>query len=186
MTDHDKFDPLLDRALSEYGNVSPREGLEQRLLARLAAEQPRRSWNWRWLWAAVPAMAIGLIVFLATRPAVKPDTNVAKAPSRPIITPATPKAAGLSPTQAPQVSAVHAPRRVHTDATVSTMESSGAQPKLTTFPSPDESEQQARLLLAFVTHHPEEAHEVVEDNQQFYEMAEARMNQQSERLEHQR
>jgi hypothetical protein len=177
MTDHNKFDHLLDKALSEYGNAAPRDGLEQRLLARLA-EQPERSWNWRWLWAAVPVMAAILIaIFLATRPPVKHDLNVAKAPATVRSTPVIQETTTVSSTSGPKIVAARPGRPSQAPSTVARKEPPAAQPKLATFPSGDESAQQARLLLRFVTRTPSEAAQVASEQEEFQKLAEAGMNQ---------
>ena len=177
MTGRDKFDRLLDKGLSEYGNVSPRDGLEQRLLARLV-EEPQRRPNWRWLRAAVPVMAAVLIaIFFSARPPTKSDTNVAKVPSPTTASPATSETTVAPPTPASHVAAARPEPRVQKAAIVARKEPQLAQPKLATFPSPDESEQQARMLLRFVTRSPSEAVQVASEQEEFQKLAEARMNQ---------
>lgn len=65
-----KLDQWLDEALSQYSAAEPRLGLEQRVLAHVAAEEKtrssRRGW-WRWM-PAFAAIAAVLIVMVAVRP----------------------------------------------------------------------------------------------------------------------
>lgn len=181
MTDHDRFDRLFEKGLSEYTNVAPREGLEQRLLARLARPEPERRWNWRWLWA-VPALATVLIATLfSARPAAKHDTTVTKVSSRVMSEPVEPKAANVvRPTPRPQTAIVYPRPRVQVTSTVVRKQTVTPQPRLSTFPSPDENQQQARLLLRFVTSTPSEAVQVASEQEEFQKLAEASISQDSE------
>lgn len=65
-----KLDQWLDEALSQYSAAEPRLGLEQRVLANVAAEEKarssRRGW-WRWM-PAFAAIAAVLVVMVAVRP----------------------------------------------------------------------------------------------------------------------
>ena len=45
-----RFNQWLDRALHEYGNAQPRQGLETRILANLAQEKAHVSWRQGWQW----------------------------------------------------------------------------------------------------------------------------------------
>lgn len=178
MTDHEQFDRLLDKALSEYGKISPREGLEHRLLARLATPEPARRWNWRWAWAAVPALAVILIViFFTAHPTPKRDATVTNPPLPANTAPVEDKSINVAPpAPEPQVALTRPRRRVHTVSTVAHKEPE-SPPKLATFPSPDETAQQARLLLRFVTRTPSEAIQVANEQEEFQKSVEASMNQ---------
>jgi len=179
MSDHDQFDRLLDKGLSEYASVTPRAGLEQRLLARLATPEAERRWNWHWIWAAVPALAVILIViFFTARPNPKHEIAVSKAPSSAQPRPIKPRAIiEVPPAPPPQVATVRPQARVQSTSTIVRNESVNPQPKLATFPSPDENQQQARLLLRFVTRTPNVAAQVASEQEEFQKLAEARMNQ---------
>ena len=56
----DKLDGLIDRALVSYTPQEARPGLEQRILASVAAaSRPRpRGWNWRPVWALAGAKIV--------------------------------------------------------------------------------------------------------------------------------
>jgi hypothetical protein len=182
MEQRDGLDRFLDDALSECGSASPREGLEQRILANLSARREERRWHW-W-WVAAPAMAVLALValFVNLRPEPKHDSGVALA-SPPAVEPrARPAPEGDT---AKQPDAAH-PRRKSTRPAVNfRIAEPTAEPRLATFPSPDEGEQQARMLLWFVAGYPEQAREVVREQEQFQQMAEANMNS-GDRMESQR
>ena len=67
-----KLDGLIDRALASYTPQEARPGLEQRILASVAAaSRPRpRGWNWRLAWAlaAGAALMAALAVSLFFKP----------------------------------------------------------------------------------------------------------------------
>jgi len=52
------LDRWLDLALQERANAEPRSGLEERVLARLATEPPKRQFVWWQVWAAVAAIFV--------------------------------------------------------------------------------------------------------------------------------
>ena len=67
----DKLDGLIDRALASYTPQEARPGLEQRILASVAAaSRPRpRGWNWKPVWAlAGAALMAALAVSLFFKP----------------------------------------------------------------------------------------------------------------------
>jgi hypothetical protein len=77
-------DDLLERALASYTPVSPRAGLEGRMLARLAAaEEParRRAFAfWPWVWGATGAVAAAIVLTV-----VLFRSSVPSAPQNPVI-----------------------------------------------------------------------------------------------------
>lgn len=177
MTDNSKFDRLLDKALSEYGNVSPREGFEHRILATLASPKPDRSWSRGWWWLAVPSMAAVLVVMAffmrATRNPGATQVASITPTARVTTTQATP---APKLTDKPTVALKKTQRRNPSVGKRSRQEA----PRLATFPSGYEAEQQARLLLLFVTRHPDQAQQIVREEQQFQELAELSMNRDAE------
>jgi hypothetical protein len=80
---HAVFDEQLDRALASYTPAATRPGLEQRLLAGLAAEPglpARRSlpaFGWAWAGAAAIAAALLLAVLLRPPAPLAPSSNLA-------------------------------------------------------------------------------------------------------------
>ena len=76
MTDHEHnrnspkptaLDDQLDAALAQYTAIEPRAGLENRVLARLKAEQDRPTAVPWWRWAAVVAVAVIVMTFVVDR-----------------------------------------------------------------------------------------------------------------------
>ena len=69
MTNHNQFDEILDHALSEYRDVEPLSGLEDRVLRRLQQPNSRSAfWRRRRLGAfATSAALLLLAIFLITR-----------------------------------------------------------------------------------------------------------------------
>ena len=176
MEDKDKLDRFLDQALSEYSEASPRPGFEQRILANLAAQEEERGFGWRWLWVAGPVFSavVVLAVVFVLRTAQKHDSSVAVV-KPPIEQPAKPPRQ-VAPKQL-AVAQVLPKRKIQRE--VIARAQPAPEPRLATFPAQDGDEQQARLLLSFVTRHPERAKEVVNQEQEFQEMAEANFNQDS-------
>jgi hypothetical protein len=155
----DRLDQWLDTALREYGSAEPRIGLENRVLANLAAEKTRvhALWPW-WAFGAVAAMAaVGMVVWLGgighskfvgktTSPLQKTDT-----------------AKEQSEIKRPPLEAAAQPRaRRRSAKTVEATE----EPRLSQFPSPRPLSEQERLLLAYVTEFPEEAAKVAHEQAQ--------------------
>jgi hypothetical protein len=178
MDDRDKLDRFLDEALAEYSDANPRTGFEQRLLANLPSVQDERGWSWRWLWLVGPALAaMVLIAVLALRPTPKHEEN--RANKTTVMESAAPPRISSQPIapERPAVARIQPKRRTHRKVAANTRPS--PEPRLATFPAPDGDDQQARLLLSFVTRHPDTAKEVVREEQEFQEMAEASMNQDS-------
>src|SRR5215469_18369739 len=70
MMNDNQFDEILDRALSEYREVEPLSGLEDRVLRRLQLQSNSRSASWRLarLGAFATSAALLLLgIFLITR-----------------------------------------------------------------------------------------------------------------------
>src|SRR5215467_5137159 len=88
-----QFDDLrFDELLKQYGRAEPRDGLEGRVLARLATElaQPNRlTWRWHWVIAVLAVGAIaGMTMFIVWKPKAhnkivtnEPSITTTKGPS---------------------------------------------------------------------------------------------------------
>lgn len=63
MTQSDKFDEVLDRSLSEYRDLEPLAGFEDRILRRVKKPAVRRRRTWQWLLAPSAALLV-LMVWL--------------------------------------------------------------------------------------------------------------------------
>jgi hypothetical protein len=117
------YTPEIDSALAALAAVQPRDGLEQRILARLASA-PELSWYQRWIaiplgqhrWAVVAASAVIVAggVGLATyrhQPAAAPAPVMVQVP-HPAQQPAA-AAAGIAVAQHPQENKPKQHRGVH-------------------------------------------------------------------------
>ncbi len=169
MAEQDKIDGLLDRALGEYGQVSARAGLEERVLARLeSAENSRRV---QWWWIAVPTMAalIVIVLLVAWRPQPKKVDVASVSPARVGVT-QTPSSIGET---SRRESVVRRPRRsIPSKAPVrTTPKPRDSEPRMATFPSRDGDDQLVRLAMQFVKANPAEAKEIVQEQKEFREMA---------------
>ena len=93
MAHKDKFDGLLDDALSEYRDAEPLAGMEERVLGRLRSERDVRLKRWRrWALAACAAMiavTAGIALHSRLTAPVQPEaahpTGATKAASEPPI-----------------------------------------------------------------------------------------------------
>lgn len=146
----DELDRLLDAALQHYAAVQPREGLENRILARLRRSEADRSphaW-WRWFTAAAAVGALAVIITIASRPHARPQPSVAQHPA---VTPALPDVAATSQ---PKKAVQRPKRRLHVEPDTQVAK---AQPKLDQFPSPQPLSEQEKLLAGYVAVYPEQA-----------------------------
>jgi hypothetical protein len=76
-----EFDELLDQVLKEDARVEPRQGFEQRILAGLRGESPRKRGLWMW-WApaaACAAVVLGTVLMLQHGRSGQVDTRAAGA-----------------------------------------------------------------------------------------------------------
>ena len=177
----EKIDKFLDSALSEYSEASPRDGLEQRILAGLTAAERNPRSNWRWVWVAVPVVAL-VVVLLMHLPRRRPPEiahdrsisteQVKKHVGGEVVAPVVAKASR------PAMKNRHRANAAVSEVKVAARES--AEPRLERFPSPDNDEQ-ARLLLRFVTRNPDTAKEVVKEQEEFQQVALAKTRMETER-----
>jgi len=151
----------LDIALRERANAEPRRGLEERVLARLAAQSPQR-FAWWPVWATVAAIfviALTLAVMYPRRQervvngpqhtAVPPDPG-AQAPK---VTPHEQRSTTASTAANPRDAACCVSARMPVRATPQSTATQGAVrpeperlPRLATFPAPRPETTQERLL----------------------------------------
>lgn len=183
MEEKDRLDRFLDKALAECGEGSPREGLEGRILARVREPQHERA-RTKWFWVAGPvAVAAALIMFFVNLP--KPNRTSIVSVNQPFVNSAPQPVLNAREVERPAI-AVPRNRQARRPSTVAVLKPK-EEPKLTTFPSPDEGEAQAQMLLRFVTSHPEQAKEVVREEEEFQQIAKAMMDRQSnDRVERER
>lgn len=164
----EKFERELDAALARYAAVEPRAGLEQRVLARLRAENaPSARFEWQRWAVAVVAVAAVLAVWSGRRPAgvdVNPATmqhQTAKAGGSLLATVATGdsgKTKTHDPLERGLVTAHAQLRRKPKSARAN----ADAAPRLAQFPAPEPLTEQEKLLIRFVENDPEDAELVAE------------------------
>lgn len=135
----------LDASLRARADVEPRVGLEDRVLARLAAEPPRRALTWWPVFAAVAAGLLFTVMLTIMHFRMEPRTTVATPTA-----PGGPRTAERLTIQAGNAVSkpVHAIRK-HGTSTVLVERASYQQqqlPKLATFPAPRPLTAEERIL----------------------------------------
>jgi hypothetical protein len=146
-------DDLLDASLSRYSSVTPRPGLEGRVLANARAAQERRA---RFIWAGW--LAVGAAAVMITVGVLNFTHRQA--------TPTTPKSAEVVKTLHMIVPGPHtvAPERVRTSPPTSkrrtskpNLASASEESRLPVFPSPSPMTEEEKLLAQYVRTTPAEA-----------------------------
>lgn len=176
--DRDPFDNMLGKALRQYGDVEPRIGLENRILANLQVAGNRAHSKYRWVLAGAAAT----VLIIAISGGI---WHRALAPARNITISAVPKNAlqavgSKTVPQTPQVAKTRARRqRRHNIAAASV--ASNSTPKLDQFPSPLPLSQQDQfpsplpltqqelLFASYAEHFPKEALLLVQEQRDFEE-----------------
>lgn len=154
MTDrqNDELDSILDAALSEYSNRTPRPGFEYRLLQGVQAAPSASRFNMRlgWILAAVSMAAIALSMFLGRHdpPRPRPLPQIASAVQSP-----------LPPLPA-----------THTQAIVQVVSTRTKSHKREKYPEPELLTDGERALLRFARSEPEQARQLVGDSAQMKEL----------------
>ncbi len=147
-----QLDELLDQGLERYGQVQPRPGLEERIIANMRAQQSTRRFSWRW-----PVAALAAIAVLAAAVLIVPRKQTAIF-----------EANGIQPIlKQPQPMphrplAVQGTKRPVTRRSNSVRVASTAVPWLEQFPSPAPLSEQEKLLARYVQEQPEEAGKVAQ------------------------
>jgi len=153
------LDRLLDAALAKYADATPREGLEERILANLGTEHVREAANSWWklsLVAAVAAVAVlAIVVSLrfgkTAHPVIANHVPVSMSASSHSPLPAETQAASHETTV--HLGAVRrAARHLAQPAAVV-----ADGPKLDQFPSPQPLSEEEKAALEYVERYPEQA-----------------------------
>jgi len=161
MTDHEHnrnspkptaLDDQLDAALAQYTAIEPRAGLENRVLARLKAEQDRPTAVPWWRWAAVVAVAVIVMTFVVDRVRrVARDQVVHQSPTpAQEIKPEIEANATSTNRHKPGGSSIAKPKRQITQTVAAPI-------KLEQFPSPRPLSEQEEILAEYVANYPEHA-----------------------------
>lgn len=152
------IDQWLERALSQYGKVEPRAGLESRVLANLQAERNRIVSRRRWWWAAgaiVAAAAIVAAVWLGEAGRTKnPPTRAGSSTAAPGETARAP--VPQSPQQPIRHQAKATPGSRPRARAVRDLEVVQG-PKRGQFPSPSPLSDQEKMLARYVQEFPHRA-----------------------------
>jgi hypothetical protein len=156
----DEIDRVLDAALAKYASAEPRQGLDERVLANLRAEQarlPDRAW---WRWSVMAALA-GLVVVAVTltwrtaRPSHAVVAHRSPTTTPNLEHPAPRVASGAGPNdihpQTPGRATRRATHRNHQAIVAS------PNPKLDQFPSRQQLSEQELALARYVSEFPQEA-----------------------------
>jgi hypothetical protein len=161
----DRLDLWLDQALQQYGEDSPRLGLESRLLANLRAQQERAFIASKWVWIlggpVVAALLIALVwrgEFTSPRQSV---TNLSNGISRD---------GGIQevetlPPEIPVKRAASKPARAKSVRAVAARWESA--PRLERFPSPARLSPEELVLVQYAQRFPEEARVIAKQQENF-------------------
>jgi hypothetical protein len=147
-------DELLDAALARHRNAQPRPGLEERVLARLRAEQRPKPWL-GWTWRLAAGLAVFAIV-LATAHWARRTVFAPGTPARISGSPAmeTSKSATSTSTLQPDATkpaASHTARRIMSRGIRQVaLRRVMVEPRRSVFPSPAPLSEQERLLIAYL------------------------------------
>ena len=162
-----EIDRWLDDALSQYSKVDPRDGLEGRVLARLAEarREPSRKLHW---WGALAFTTAAILAIALLWHAHTESTQFRQTPAAKVIAPAKEGHAADSepaldekPNHASRdlrpLSVAQSKSHRRADVTQPT-----ALPKLEQFPSPQPLNQQEQILMSYVANYPRSAALVAE------------------------
>jgi len=154
MESNDELDRMIDSALAGYSSAQPLAGLEERVLNRVRLTDSARRRVLGWTVAIVAVTFVLLIAILVRMPYAPVSHGIARvqtpAPARPV----------------PEVEQVRvAPK--HRRGRVATRRAGSPRPlpKLEQFPAPAPLTAEERALLAFVEHYPDEAKQLVTEQQ---------------------
>jgi len=172
------LDRLLDAALAKYADATPREGLEERILANLGTEHVREAANSWWklsLVAAVAAVAVlAIVVSLrfgkTAHPVIANHVPVSMSASSHSPLPAETQAASHETTV--HLGAVRrAARHLAPPAAVV-----ADGPKLDQFPSPQPLSEEELALVRYARSFPKDATMIAQAQKEFDLEAERQMN----------
>ncbi|HVP46741.1 MAG TPA: hypothetical protein VMT32_09165 [Bryobacteraceae bacterium] len=152
MESNGDLDRMIDTALAGYSSAQPLEGLEERVLNRVRLSARRRVIGWAVAMAVVASVVVAAIFVRIPRAAVPAGQDVAR-----VQTPAPPRLV-------PETLRI-APKQRRGRIVTKRAEPPRPLPRLEQFPSPTPMTTEERALLAFVEHHPDEAKQLVTQQQ---------------------
>ena len=179
--DRDQLDDLLDGALRQYGDVEPRDGLEQRILANLASPglsaSHRKLWSWRWSVSAGVAACVLVAVWIGVNPSrnshrseISQTTSTRVRSSEPVAVKRSEPARVTEPP--PAAATTIMPRQVRHVPRVQTRVAMHREPRLSRFPSPQPLSAQEVMLVEYVQRYPEDAKLIAKEQAEFQERIE--------------
>lgn len=172
MPDKDDLDLLLVSALTTYADPGHNAGLEQRILARIAAaptsperkQAPRRPWL---PWAIALPLAAGLALLLLSNPKIKhspsPQTQLVHESVPP---PALPRAGAPAETHSESARINKEPASTPRQQPPTHVPNLAPLPKLDVFPTPQPLTPQEQTLAIFAIHGPEPERKALAEAQQ--------------------
>ena len=149
----DSLDTWLDEALHQYGDVEPRAGLENRILANLESTRDSNSSHRVWIFAvaALATACIAIVFWFGASTYRTQRSVVAVAPARALT--------AADATQHMQLSrpTVHALSPQTRKRSSRQLKEAVNEPRLPQFPSPRPLTQEEQMLQRYVTELPQEA-----------------------------
>ena len=149
----DTLDTWLDKALHQYGDVEPRAGLENRILANLESTRNLNSSRWALIFAvaALATACIAIVFWFGASTHQTQRSVVAVTP-----TPALTTADATQHTQSLRP-AVHVVAHRRIKRKVPQLAAAFNEPRLPQFPSPRPLTKEEQMLQQYVTELPQEA-----------------------------
>jgi hypothetical protein len=146
----DAFDHALDETLANYAKAEPRQGLENRIMARIKAEQEhvRVGLWWGWPAGAFVVLSIILAIFIPLKSS-RPKHDVAAALAKPGFVMSEPRSRTALPSIKTESFTQTGPRQRRRTAP--------RLPKLEQFPSPEPLSEQEKVLADYVARFRDEA-----------------------------
>ena len=164
--DRDRFDDVLDKVLRQYGNVEPRIGLENRILANMQVAGKRAHSKYRWFLAGAVATALVIAISGGVWHQYSIPKHTVPAPAVPQNELGEVRSATVPRT--PQIAKTRASRQ-HRPATAGSSVASTSGRRLDQFPSPLPLSQQELLFASYAEHFPKEALLIAQEQRDFEE-----------------
>ncbi|HLY60538.1 MAG TPA: hypothetical protein VKV95_07195 [Terriglobia bacterium] len=141
-------DDLLEASLSRYSSVTPRSGLEGRVLANAKAAQERRTW---FLWAGwLAAGAIATLIFIGIFTMSHRSTIPAPPKTVEAVKPGVMPDLRAGTAAVPPMQQTHAPRRPQVKRSAEVTLVARTEMRLPVFPSPAAITNEEMLLVQYI------------------------------------